>query len=74
MKPACEATCRDYALVLEKMSYCRVFQSRERLGTPYVYRHITHRLIATWYEVLRQEERGEFFHNPNETIHGICTD
>ena len=25
-------------------------------------------------EVLRQEGKGGFFHNPNEAIHGICTD
>jgi Homeodomain-like domain len=32
---------------------------------------------TTWKEiseVLRQEGRSGFFHNPNETIHGICTD
>jgi putative transposase len=31
---------------------------------------------TTWKEiseVLRQEGRSGFFHNPNETIHGICT-
>jgi hypothetical protein len=39
------------------MDLRRVFQSRERQGTPYVYRHITHRLIATSYE--RVSEKGQ---------------
>jgi putative transposase len=32
---------------------------------------------TTWKEIselLRQEGKSGFFHSPNETIHGICTD
>jgi hypothetical protein len=32
---------------------------------------------TTWKEIselVRQEGRGGFFHNPDESIHGICTD